>query len=86
MGEVIPYEVFRGKRMAKLRKKLADKNFHRSTAQITAELKAMNLPDDFNPFQDEADEYHRLCYGEDESEEEDFWLGEKSLCQVIQPI
>ncbi len=46
-------------------------------------LRQMNLPDDFNPFQDEADEYQRLCYGEDEDDEEDFWLGETPIDQVI---
>lgn len=72
MGEVIPYEVFREYQR---KKKYGD---------TQARLKAMNFPDDFNPFQDEADEYHRACYGEDESDEEDYWLGEKSLCEVIQ--
>ena len=69
MGDLISFEEFKE---ARRRKKYGDNH---------KKLKAMNFHEDFNPFQDEADEYEAM-YGQIETEE-DFWLGEKSLTDVF---
>lgn len=67
MGELVTYEQFRE---AWRKKKYGD---------VHKRLKAMNFNEDFNPFEDEVDEYF---YGQKETDE-DYWLGEKKLTDVI---
>jgi len=70
-AQIIPYSIFKKKRREKK---------YGTDASRLRRLKAMGYPDDFYI---EIQELDYLLYGEDEEEEEDYWLGERPLTTVI---